>query len=153
MKNEEKKSIVAQIVSGAPYYLSAVTTGFFAVGFGKLAEAATSLSAKTLQLHPFLFLFLCPVFFLAAWAITQWQPAAAGSGIPQVKAAVELDSSFEKLIHKKVLGLRIAIGKVMSGLMCLLGGGIIGREGPTVHIAACIFEGYGRFFSKLTDFT
>ena len=59
-------------------------------------------------------------------------PAAAGSGIPEMKARlsgiVVPDLLTWKTLVAKTFGLSIAIG---SGLQ-------IGKEGPTIHIAACI---------------
>ena len=69
---------------------------------------------------------------IAAVITKRISPAAAGSGIPEMKTRlsgiVVPDLLTLKTLIAKVFGLSIAIG---SGLQ-------IGKEGPTIHIAACI---------------
>jgi chloride channel 2 len=69
---------------------------------------------------------------IAALITKRISPAAAGSGIPEMKARLSGIIVPELLTWKtlvaKTFGLSIAIG---SGLQ-------IGKEGPTIHIAACI---------------
>jgi chloride channel 2 len=69
---------------------------------------------------------------IAALITKHLSPAAAGSGIPEMKARlsgiVVPELLTLKTLAAKTVGLSIAIG---SGLQ-------IGKEGPTIHIAACI---------------
>ncbi|MER3432785.1 MAG: chloride channel protein [Leptolyngbya sp. ERB_1_1] len=67
---------------------------------------------------------------LAGWLIEQFAPEAAGSGIPQVKAALGGVSS--------ALNLRVAIAKLTTTLLTLGAGLNLGRQGPTVQIGASI---------------
>lgn len=72
---------------------------------------------------------------LIAWLTRRLFPAAEGSGIPQVIAMLQVN---DESLRQRVLGLPVAIGKgamIVLGLMC---GASIGREGPTVHIAASL---------------
>lgn len=65
-------------------------------------------------------------------------PSAAGSGIPQTKAAYYRDFGFIKLrdgLWRFVLGV-VSVGSGMS----------LGREGPTVHICAAISSKIGQWF-------
>lgn len=57
-----------------------------------------------------------------------WAPAAAGSGIPQVKVAYELRSGF--------ISLRETVGKFVLCSVQLGSGASLGLEGPTVQICA-----------------
>ncbi len=75
---------------------------------------------------------LAGLFFgaLAGWLIEQLSPAAAGGGVPQVKAVLGR--------YPIALNLRVAIVKAI-GTICVLGAGLtLGRRGPTVHIGAAL---------------
>ncbi len=76
----------------------------------------------------------CIVGFL----IKYWSPEAAGSGIPQVKAAYFL--KFGRIRF------RAAMGKFVLGTVSIASGASLGREGPTVHISAAIASWVGRWF-------
>lgn len=57
----------------------------------------------------------------------------------------------------RLLSLRTAAVKAVSSLLCVIGGGAIGREGPTLQISASIFYFVGRrlrrFVPKMSDQT
>jgi chloride channel protein, CIC family len=67
---------------------------------------------------------------LAGWITQEFSPPAAGSGIPQVKAAL---ARFP--IH---LSWKIALVKTISTIFALGAGLTLGRRGPTVHIGAAL---------------
>src|SRR6476620_7004211 len=84
---------------------------------------------------------MAPVCFLLAWGIVQFfAPNARGSGIPQVMAAIELSSPKHEHKISRLLSFRIMITKIASSLTMVLGGGAIGREGPTIQIAGSVFR-------------
>jgi CIC family chloride channel protein len=60
--------------------------------------------------------------------LTYWAPAAAGSGIPQVKVAFALRSG--------LVSLRETVGKFVLCAFQIGSGGSLGLEGPTVQICA-----------------
>ena len=65
---------------------------------------------------------------IVGWLLYSFAPAAAGSGIPQVK-----------LNFWKEFGTaprRIAMVKFVAGVLCIGGGQSLGREGPTVQIGS-----------------
>ena len=72
------------------------------------------------------FIFGC----LAGWGIELLSPAAAGGGIPQVKAALAR--------YPIVLNLRVALVKTLGTISILGAGFTLGRRGPTVHIGAAL---------------
>ena len=124
-----------------PYWISALTVGLVAIGYARSVNLAESL-AHHLYSHSSEYLFvLSPALFVASWAIVYFfAPEAKGSGIPQVMAAVEMMEKDENAPSaSKLLGIRIAIVKMISSLLVLVGGGAIGREGPTLQISASIF--------------
>ena len=60
-------------------------------------------------------------------------------------ASIELANPRQDKRVDRILGLRIALVKIVSSLSLLLGQGAIGREGPTLQISASIF----RFVNRL----
>ncbi len=68
------------------------------------------------------------------WLTRRFVPGAAGSGIPQVMAA--LDSSVDEPNRKLFVSLKLSIGKFVLTALGLCGGLSLGREGPTVQISA-----------------
>ncbi len=67
---------------------------------------------------------------LSGVLIERLAPEASGSGIPQVKAA---------LAYVPIaLNLRVAIVKLLSTLLALSSGLVLGRQGPTVQIGAAL---------------
>ena len=86
-----------------------------------------------------------PLAFAGSWALVRFlAPASRGSGIPQVMAGIELSSPAHQQRTGYLLSLRVACVKVASSVVLLLGGGVIGREGPTIQIAAAIFRAINR---------
>lgn len=68
--------------------------------------------------------------FVAGWLTERLAPEAAGSGIPQVKAALAG--------VPLALNLRVAIVKLISVILTVAAGLNLGRQGPTVQIGAAL---------------
>ena len=75
---------------------------------------------------------------IVGFLLKHWAPEAAGSGIPQTKAAYFL--KFGRI------RLRTAISKFVLGTISIGSGASLGREGPTVQISAAIASWVGRWF-------
>jgi CIC family chloride channel protein len=73
----------------------------------------------------------------AGFMIRFWVPEAAGSGIPQTKAAYFL--KFGRIRF------RTAVGKFLLGVISIGSGSSLGREGPTVQISAALASWVGRW--------
>jgi H+/Cl- antiporter ClcA len=124
--------------------------GFLAVGYSFLFSKSIDIAALTLAGHPHRMLILSPLcFFLAAWVVERFAPTAGGTGVPAVIHALDLDSKTQSVEIDSYLNLRVAGVIVFSSLLMSLGGGGLGREGPFVHIAACIFYFVGKQFHKV----
>ncbi|MDX2215963.1 MAG: chloride channel protein [Oculatellaceae cyanobacterium bins.114] len=68
--------------------------------------------------------------WFAGWLVERFAPEAAGSGIPQVKAA---------LANVPIpLNMRVAIVKLVSVVIVLGSGLNLGRQGPTVQVGAAL---------------
>lgn len=128
-------------LSALPYWIAAILTGFASVGYAKAFQVIGSFCETLHGNHPLALLLVSPVcFFSGWWLVHRWAPEAAGSGIPQIMAASELDHQDDSKLVLALIGLKTSGIKVLSSLLCLLGGGAIGREGPTLQIAASIFH-------------
>ncbi|VDY14430.1 chloride channel protein [Thiomonas sp. OC7] len=78
----------------------------------------------------------------------KWFSGSEGSGIPQVIAALHGQPDPTRI--RRLFGLRILIGKIGLGLLGMLGGLTLGREGPTVHIGASIMYEMRRFYPRVS---
>ena len=133
------------ILQSLPFWMASLLVGFVAVVYEEAFVWAEHISFNWLRQQPLLAFVLTPVAFLVSWALVQWfAPAARGSGIPQVMAGIELSNP--KTHHRTayLLSMRVAVVKVLSSVALLLGGGVIGREGPTIQVSAAIFRAINR---------
>ncbi|MBL7712209.1 MAG: chloride channel protein [Chitinophagaceae bacterium] len=129
------------VLNALPFWIGAFTTGLVAVCYASLFSWAEQATAYLYHQSPYLFFVLTPALFLLAWWLVQrYAPFAKGSGIPQVSAAIELANPRDKHLVNRLLSIRVACVKVLSSLVMVLGGGLIGREGPTIQISASIFK-------------
>jgi len=128
------------LLQALPFFVGSVITGLIAVLYTRLFALAEHGTAYIYHHNAFLFFIITPCCFVASWWIVRkFSPYARGSGIPQVMAAIELSTPRTSGLVKKMLGIRIIIVKIFSSLVMVFGGGIIGREGPTIQIAGSVF--------------
>lgn len=138
IRNEKVKQNLLQAI---PFWVASIITGLAAVLYTRLFAFAEKGTSYILHSHAWLLFVVSPLCFIAAWWIVQqWAPYSRGSGIPQVMAAIELATPKLNQKVNKLLSLRILVVKVASSLVMALGGGVIGREGPTIQVAGCIFR-------------
>lgn len=74
---------------------------------------------------------------VAGWLLARVFTEARGSGIPQTKAAYHL--------RRGVVAARVAVGKFLTGVLCVGAGHSLGREGPSVQIGAGLASTTGRW--------
>lgn len=117
--------------------LIGVLAGLSAVLFTLCIERAShwffgmSPSAMRLLLVP------CAVGLLTGFLLVKFFPDVRGSGVPQTEAAYHLAYGN--------IPFRIAIGKFITGVLCVGSGHSMGREGPSVQIGASIASTIGRW--------
>jgi H+/Cl- antiporter ClcA len=63
-------------------------------------------------------------------------------------ASIELATPKYNAMVNRLLSLRIIFIKVLSSLVMALGGGVIGREGPTIQVAGSIFRKVNEWLPK-----
>lgn len=138
IRNENLKKNVLQAI---PFWAASIITGLIAVLYTKLFVLAEDVTSIVFHYHAWLLFILSPVCFVLAWYLVQaYAPYSRGSGIPQVMAAIQLSSPKTNSMVDKLLSIRIIIVKVLSSLIMGIGGGAIGREGPTIQLSASIYK-------------
>ncbi|MGP8188109.1 MAG: chloride channel protein [Terracidiphilus sp.] len=127
MPNERQRLLAITIVAGGMCGLAAVTFHITVAWlYGLLIDRATAAAG-----HAWIWwTILTPVLggLAAGVGLTYWVPAAAGSGIPQVKTAYTLRNG--------VVRGKEAVGKFVLCALQLGSGASLGLEGPTVQICA-----------------
>jgi H+/Cl- antiporter ClcA len=132
-----------------PFWVASLLTGLIAVFYSKvflLAENATSSLFRSI--HWLLFVITPACFLTAWWLVVRFEKFAGGSGIPQVMAAIELANPRDNHKIRKLLSIRVIIVKIVSSFFMILGGGVIGREGPTIQIAGSVFRKVNQFLPE-----
>lgn len=133
------------ILQSLPFWVASLLAGLIAVGYEELFVWAEQTSFAWISAQPLLVFIGMPVAFVLAWLlVAKLAPAARGSGIPQVMAGIELSNPVHHGRTAYLLSLRVAFVKLLSSAVLLIGGGVIGREGPTIQISAAIFRAINR---------
>ena len=138
IRNEKLKYNLLQAL---PFWVASLITGIVAVLYTKLFAGAEGITAWFIDKHRWWLLLAAPVLYLAGYFIVKiFAPYARGSGIPQVIAAIDLANPRDNHKVPKLLSLKVMLVKIISSLLMAMGGGAIGREGPTIQIAGSIFR-------------
>jgi H+/Cl- antiporter ClcA len=138
IKNDKIRNNFLQAI---PFWTASLITGLIAVYYAKAFAWSESLCFSIIHTHKWYLFFLCPVCFVASWLIVKLGAInAKGSGIPQVMASIELATPRNNHLVEKLLSIKVMFVKILSSFLMILGGGAIGREGPTIQIAGCVFR-------------
>lgn len=126
---------------------AAAAAGLTIVAFTWATERAIELFER---LHagwwwaPLLLTPLCAAAIV--WLTRRYAPGAAGSGIPQVMAALE--PAVEPRQHALFVSLKLSAAKIVLSTAGLLAGLSLGREGPSVQIAAGVMLSIRRWLPQ-----
>ena len=117
----------------------AIAAGLLVVLFTLLSDWTFSLFERLYGFNQWLILVWTPVLTAAiVWLTTRYVPGASGSGIPQVIAA--LDPATPPELRGRFVSLRLTVAKIGLAAAGLLAGLSIGREGPSVQVAAGVMQ-------------
>ena len=125
---ENQTFLAATVVIGVLAGLSAV---LFSLSIDIATRSFFGFSPSAVRL------FLVPtgLSLVAGLLLAYVFPEVRGSGVPQTKTAYHLAGG--------VLPLRVAIGKFLTGVLCIGAGHSLGREGPSVQIGAALASAAG----------
>ncbi|MFT4268866.1 MAG: chloride channel protein [Xenophilus sp.] len=124
----------------------AVLAGLAVVGFTVATNWTFALFERLYTGHAWLVLLWTPALTAGiVWATRRWFPGAAGSGIPQVKAA--LHPALPPGRRGRFASLRLTLAKMGLGAASFAAGLSVGREGPSVQVAAGVMQHARRWLS------
>ena len=131
------------------FILAAIATGFFALVFNLWDRASVHFRAFLLDGQELFGLQIdesagagiaMGMAVIGMWIVMtlrdRYFPGTQGTGIPQVMASLEVDA--EDPLRRGMLSWRIAFGKALLLFIGIFSGATIGREGPSVHVGACL---------------
>lgn len=72
--------------------------------------------------------------------LLKWEPMISGSGIPQVEAEIAG--------YLRPHWLRVIIGKIVGGFLCIVAGLSLGREGPSIQLGGMAGKGISRSLGR-----
>ncbi len=134
------------------FLAAGAVTGIVCVAFMWAFEFVLKYRLDQSRIGNFFWLTTPILFLLAVELIRRTAPFADGAGIPQtVFAATHLNETSINKLHPLV-SIKTMTIKVIALLVAVWAGASTGREGPTVHVAACLFLGViivVRRFTKL----
>ncbi len=136
-------------LSRALVVTAAAVAGLTVVAFTWLTEHALALFFKLQTVawwSPLLWTPACAAAIV--WTTRRYAPGAAGSGIPQVVATLE--SAMAPAQRSFLVSLRLTFAKIFLTTWGGLAGLSLGREGPSVQIAAGVMVSVRRWLPRRT---
>jgi H+/Cl- antiporter ClcA len=113
----------------------AILVGIVATLFAEAADWAAGVFGHYARTWHWLPLVTTPLTFMGlVWLTRRYAPFARGSGIPQVIAAQHNPNEATRTL----ISLRTVAAKAVLTIGAVLGGASVGREGPTVQLAAAV---------------
>lgn len=148
MPDDEKSEIYTYISVTAwkqrlVFWLGAVVVGVLIVAMTLLSEWAGATYRDTYARFPWLNFIIAPLgLAFTAWLTHRFFPGSEGSGIPQVKTALEIHGDLQQ--RSKLISLKIMLGKMTLPILGLLSGASVGFGGPAVHVGASFMASLGK---------
>jgi H+/Cl- antiporter ClcA len=132
--------------------LAAAAAGLTVVGFTWLTEHAIEYFAALRTAWWWATLLWMPASAAGiVWLTRRYVPGATGSGIPQVMASLE--HSVKPAQVGLFVSMRLSLAKIALSTWGLLAGFSLGREGPSVQIAAGVMLSARRWLPKRSGVT
>ena len=125
------------------FWIGAIIVGVLIVVMTIFSELASHYYRTLSSLYPWFNIVIAPIGLgFTAWLTYRFFPGSERSGIPQVKAALELT---ENLKHRnKFISLKIAFANLILPIMGLLSGASVGFGGPAVQVGASLMASLGK---------
>jgi H+/Cl- antiporter ClcA len=131
------------------FLTAAICTGAACVAFARAFEFVLLRRLDFTNVGAWCWLITPVVILGTVELIRRTAPYAAGTGIPQaIFASEHMDAAHEKTLFPLV-SLRTMAVKIAAILLGIWVGASTGREGPTVHIAVCVFTAVLLIFRRL----
>ncbi len=130
----------------------AVLAGLAVVAFTLLYDTAFEWFQTLQSHHGWATLLWTPALTaLVVWALRAWAPGATGSGVPQVMASLE--PAVPRSERSRFVSVKLSVAKVLGVSGGVLAGLSIGRQGPSVQVAAGVMHHARRYLSPRTAIT
>lgn len=127
----------------------AIAAGLFVVGFTLASDWVFGGFQRFYRAWPWAVLLTTPMITAGiVWFTLRFFPGAGGSGIPQIKAALHPALPDERRFM--FASLRLTVAKIGLGVAGFAAGLSIGREGPSVQVAAGVMQHARRWLSPNT---
>lgn len=125
------------------FWIGAIFVGLLIVAMTLLSEWSGETYRQLSQQYPWFNFIIAPLgLSFTAWITFRFFPGSERSGIPQVKTALEIKGNLED--RKRLISLKIALGKMFLPIMGLLSGASVGFGGPAVHVGASLMASLGK---------
>ncbi|RQO57320.1 chloride channel protein [Paucibacter sp. KBW04] len=132
--------------------IASVAAGLTVLAFTWITEHALATFFHWSTAHPWLPLLWMPLSAaLIVWLTRRFVPGASGSGIPQVMAALEPEVAPEQ--RGLFVSLKLSLAKIVLSSWGLLAGLSLGREGPSVQVAAGVMLSFSPWLPKNSKVT
>lgn len=116
--------------------VAAVLVGLGALTFAWAGDRAQDTFEHLQRSYPWIHLVVTPALFAGIiWVTMRIAPESRGSGIPQAIAASHQPNG---KAAQALVSVRVALFKVVATVAGMFGGASVGREGPTVQLAAAL---------------
>lgn len=127
--------------------LIGIFTGLIVVAYRVLLEKALSfgkwmygIQIDNPYIIPIWIIAMLMLAIIVAYLI-RWEPMASGSGIPQVEGIL--------IGHMSANWVKVIIIKFLGGVLSIVGGLAVGREGPSIQLGASVGQGFSRVCKRL----
>ena len=144
LKDPRFGEVQNKIFLNLPFWIAASIAALVSVFYNQIFKVCEDFALEHAS-QP-LILFTAPLALLASFLIGHYfSKEAIGSGIPQVIASIDLAEKNHPVLEK-LLSLKMLVAKIVGSCVVVLGGGVSGREGPTLQVSAAIFYQLTRFW-------
>jgi len=125
------------------FWMGAVFIGIFISLMTKLSEWAGDTFVIFFRQYPELVFLIAPLGMgLTRWLTYFFFPNCEGSGVPQVKIALEINDDLDK--RYQFLSLKMILGKMLLPIMGLFSGASVGFGGPAIQVGASVMTLLGK---------